>query len=244
MDRLDLTRFDTSIPTLSRYLHRCSDTNAELDTWYQELLAEAPSPLYWTMDSNLAPSSAIGDKSNEALRLQTLPPFSFPTLRLGCITASFWALKLILSYTIALTCGAVLSTNNHSHDHSSHTQSTLDLMSMAQNLLNQHDSPCRLRLATNIMRAMPYCLNDSMGLIGAQKSLFALRVALFSLRRHPGEELKWCQAVYQELDGRRGLRYAREIAKLDGKYNAAGRDGLPTGVPSRDGSKTVVDEQG
>lgn len=66
-----------------------------------------------------------------------------------------------------------------------------------------------------------------MGLMGAQKSLFALRTALFVLQRHPGQELKWCQAMYQELDGKKGLRYAREIAKLEGKHSAASRDDLP-----------------
>ena len=70
------------------------------------------------------------------------------------------------------------------------------------------------------MRSMAYSLNDSMGLLGAAKSLFPLRVALFALRRQPGEELKWCQAVYQELETKKGLRYAREIAKLDGKISA------------------------
>ena len=80
-----------------------------------------------------------------------------------------------------------------------------------------------------------------MGLLGAQKSLFALRVALFSLRRHPGEELKWCQAMYQEFDNRKGLRYAREIAKLDGKYSAAGRDSLPMGVSPQHGVEALVE---
>jgi hypothetical protein len=74
-----------------------------------------------------------------------------------------------------------------------------------------------------------------MGLLGAQKSLFALRVALLALRRHPGEELKWCQAVYQEFDDRKGLRYAREMAKLDKNFTAAGRDSPPMGVLPRHG---------
>ena len=155
--------------------------------------------------------------------------------------ANFWGLKLILSNNIALTCGAILSTGNHAHDHSSHTQPTLGLKSTAQRLLAQHGTPHRLELATNIMRLMPYFLNDNMGLLGAQKSLFAMRVALFSLRRHPGEELKWCQAMYQKFDNRKGLRYAREIAKLNGKYSATRRDSLPMGVSPQHGVEALVE---
>lgn len=76
-----------------------------------------------------------------------------------------------------------------------------------------------------------------MGLWGAQKSLLALRTALFSLRRHPGEELKWCQAVYQEMDNRKGLRYAREIANLDGRWSVSGRDSLLTTVNNERGGE-------
>ena len=98
---------------------------------------------------------------------------------------------------------------------------------MSLHLLATHTNTRRLELATNIVLSMPYCLNDNMGLMGAQKSLFALRTALFALHRHPGEELKWCQAMYQELESKKGLGYAREIAKSNGRYSAAGRNKLP-----------------
>ncbi|KAL2052932.1 hypothetical protein ABVK25_006873 [Lepraria finkii] len=117
----------------------------------------------------------------------------------------------------------------------------MGLKSTAQRLLAQHGTPRRLELATSVMRLIPCCLNDSMGLLGAQKSLYALRVALFSLRRHPGGGLKWCQAVYKEFDNRKGLRYAREIAKLDGKYSAARRDSLPMSVSPQHGVEAPIE---
>lgn len=67
-----------------------------------------------------------------------------------------------------------------------------------------------------------------MGLVDAQKSLFALRTALFSLRRYPGKEaLEWCRAIYEEVGEKQGLRYAREIGRMDSKTSASGRESLP-----------------
>ena len=235
MDRVTFFSFDTSTQTLYDYLHRCSKVGAELEAWYEELLLESSSPLYWTVDSANTTTSSSGWNLSDPSEPQKLPPFSFPNLRLGCIVTNFWGLKLILSNTIALTCSTILSISNHRRDQSLHTRPTLDPKSMAQRLLTQHGAANQLELATNIMRSMPYCLNDNMGLLGAQKSLFALRVALLALRRHPGEELKWCQAVYQEFDDRKGLRYAREMAKLDKNFTAAGRDSPPMGVLPRHG---------
>ena len=81
-----------------------------------------------------------------------------------------------------------------------------------------------LTLATNIMRAMPFCLSDEQGMLGAQQSLFPLRAALFILRLHPGMELRWCQNIYRSMDEQKGLRYAKEIAKLDGGHGTEGNE--------------------
>ena len=222
MDNTDLTNAETRTSQLSSYLQRCSKMYADFEAWYVDLLQQSPSPLYWTTKSNMPADSAREPLTNDASEFQTLSPFSFPTLRLAYITATFWALKLILSSTIALTCGAILTSASACQSNSIDPALAVDLRNTTHRLLSQHGNPQRLELATNIMRSMPYSLNDSMGLLGAAKSLFPLRAALFCLRRQPGEELKWCQAVYQELESKKGLRYAREIAKLDGKYSPAG----------------------
>ena len=75
-------------------------------------------------------------------------------------------------------------------------------------------------LAINILRAMPFCLSDEQGMLGAQQSLFPLRVALFNLRLQPGKELRWCQNFYRIMDERKGLRYAKTIANLDGGHGS------------------------
>ena len=222
MDNTNLTNAETRSSQLSMYLQRCSEIHIDFEAWYQQLLQHSPSPLYWTTRPNLTSGSTTEFPRNDASDSQTLSPFSFPSLRLAYITATFWALKLILSSTIALTCRAILSTENAAQSISADPDLVVDRRNTVHRFLSQHGSPQRLKLATNIMRSMAYSLNDSMGLLGAAKSLFPLRVALFALQRQPGEELKWCQAVYQQLETKKGLRYAREIAKLDGKHSAAG----------------------
>ena len=47
--------------------------------------------------------------------------------------------------------------------------------------------------------------------------------------------------MYQEFDNRKGLRYAREIVKLDGKYSAARRDNLPVGVSPQHGVEALIE---
>lgn len=221
MDSNDLTNAETRTSQLSSYLQRCSEMYEGFEVWYRELLQQSPSPLYWIPESNMPAGNSRESLTHEATEFRTLPPFSFSSLRLAYITATFWALKLVLSSTIALTCGSILSSASANQSSSIYPDPAVDLRKTAHQVFSQHGGPQRLELATNIMRSMPYSLNDSMGLLGAAKSLFPLRTALFCLRRQPGEELKWCQAVYQELENRKGLRYAREIANLDGKYRTA-----------------------
>ena len=234
IDDTNLTNAETRSTQLSSYLQRCSEIHMDFEAWHQELLKQSPSPLYSTTKSNIPSATTRQFPPSHAPEAQTLSPFSFPSLRLAYITATFWALKLILSSTIALTCGAILSSKSATQSISADPDLAVDLRNTAHRLLSLHGSSQRLELATNIMRSMAYSLKDSMGLLGAAKSLFPLRVALFALRRQPGEELKWCQAVYQELETRKGLRYAREIAKLDGKYSTAG-------LAAQHGTETLVE---
>lgn len=70
----------------------------------------------------------------------------------------------------------------------------------------------RLENATNIMRSMPYCLHDSIGLLGIHRSLFALRIAILSLGRSQMEELNLCTQIYRELYEKSGLGFAKQLA--------------------------------
>ena len=222
VDNNNLSNIKTRSSQLSSYLQRFSALHTDFECWYQQLLQQSPSPLYSTTRSNVQSGSTVELPPNNAPNPETLSPFTFPSLHLAYIITTYWALKLILSSEIALTCRAILADESATQSLHADPDLTVNLTNTAQRLLPQHGSAQCLELATNIMRSMAYSLNDSMGLLGAAKSLFPLRVALFALRRQPGEELNWCQAVYQELDTRKGLRYAREIAKLDGKISPTG----------------------
>lgn len=210
IDNARLLSPEAQIPLLTKYLRRCSAMDAAFNLWYQDLTRESSTPLYWLTLPN-------DDIKYTAAALTNKRPFSFPDLRVANTMTAFWGCKLALSNTIAIICASVLSPNApKNEDPRSHAA----LERTACQMLIQHGDTGRLENATNIIRSMPYCLHDSMGLLGSQKSLFALRAALLSLRRSPGEELGWCVRVYQELVEKKGLGYAREVGKVNAKDRA------------------------
>ena len=222
MDNAELTNENMNTSTLSDFLERLSALDEEMIIWYREMLKESPSPLY-----RHAQSVAHGGRPKEAEC--PLPPFLFSTLLFANTMITYWALRLVLSNAIAVACEHLLSVNTQVPAQSPFftSQQQNQYLYTARRLLEMHNSSYHLELATNIIRSMPYCLNDNMGLMSAQKSLFALRVALFVFQHHPGEYLKWCQTLYQQLDSEKGLKYAREIAKVEGKFSAPSTDRPP-----------------
>lgn len=88
-----------------------------------------------------------------------------------------------------------------------------------------HGPDGRRENATNIISSMPYCLHESRGAIGPQKSLFPLAVGLFAVKKSEwvgtdGEEpqveemVQWGERVFEGLWMNRGVGHAREV---DGK---------------------------
>ncbi len=200
---------EANISLLTKYLRRCSALDATFNLWYHELTRQSSTPLYWLTPPN--------DGVRHNVTASTIrQPFSFPDLGAAITLNTFWGCKLALSNTIAIICASVLSTdaNNLREDN---PPSLAALEQTARQLLLQHGDTGRLETATNIIRSMPYCLHDSMGGLGPQRSLFPLRAALLSLRRSTGEELDWCLRMYQELVERKGLGYAREVGKVNTK---------------------------
>ena len=209
IDNAGLAKENNNLSVVSGFLGRLSSLDEDLNLWFRVLLQQSPSPLYWHVE----PTSSSRHLIEYA---QPRPPFAFRTLLSANTIVKYWGLRIILSNTIALTCQRVLSmtTQLPAYPSSSTSPPILqDLHVMSLRLLKANAGPNILEFATNIVRSMSYCLNENMGLIGAQKSLFPMRIALFVLQRHPGEDLKWCQAMYQELNSVKGIRYAREIGK-------------------------------
>lgn len=203
----------TKIEELKSVLQGLTALDVDIDSWYEELCDSVHSPIFWPsqtdMDSYLPNTNQVEGAPHAA----ELPHFNFLTLRLGHIVVSYWALRIILSNTIATTCNIILSND---FEYLSRHSDFNEYRARAQRLFKRHgNSDILLAYATNIMRSMRYCLNDSMGFMGAHKSLFGIRVALTLLRQYPGEELRWCNSVYQSMDSNKGVRYAREVANFN-----------------------------
>lgn len=205
IDNADLANEDASTEMIQKYLRRCSAMDAKINLWFKELVRSSDSPVYWLTPLNDSIELGPADGYRASICNHNRP-FSFPDLKTANVVIMHWALKLAISSTIAIICSTALSTP------------TFPLQTTARQMLVQHGEIGRLENATNIMRSMPYCLHDSMGLLGAQQSLFALRAALLSLRRSQIEELTLCARMYRELYEKKGLRYAKQVADMGPKW--------------------------
>ena len=209
IDNAHLTNGNASTEITQRYLQRCSAMDAKLDSWYQELVCRSEGPLYWLtpVDDSILSGPAYQYWASVSNNNR---PFSFPNLRTANIITLYWAFKLELSRTIANICVTALS----------NPISILPapLQSAAQQMLIQHGEIDRLQNARNILRSLPYCLQDSMGFLGALRSMCALRAAHLSLRRSQMDELNLCAQLYRDLYEKKGLAYAKQIADMGPKW--------------------------
>ena len=171
IDNADLVDQDAGAGDIQKHLRRCSALDAKFNLWYRELVRDSDGPVYWLTPLN----DSIEQGTDWASVCNKKRPFSFPNFRMANIITLYWGLKLAISSTIANICPTALLTPT--------SEIPTSPQATTQQMLVQHGEIGRLENATNIMRSMPYCLHDSMGLMGAQKSLFALRAALVSLRR-------------------------------------------------------------
>ena len=176
-------------------LYELQDISARMDDWLQEFLLANP---------NAIPTAAYP---------QTL---NFSTVRSAITTLLYWAIKSILSYFVDL-----VATNLLIHQPQSRSIPNIwGSLSVGQ-VLDLHTETICVEYCTNIVRTMGYILRDDMGLMAAQQAIFPIRVALFYMKRRGGEELKWCQDLYNQVIEKKGLRYAEALSQSDGGY---GRD--------------------
>ena len=205
IDNADLAQEDPDIEDIQKYLRCCLAMDAKFNIWYQDLTRRSDGPAYWLTPRN---DSIELSSLNEpwASICNNFQPFSFPDLKTANIITLYWAFKLAISSTIANICSTALSNPT--------SPTTTPLQVMAQQILVQHGETGRSENATNIMRSMPYCSHDSMGLMGAQKSIFALQAALISLGRDQIEELKLCRQMYKDLYEKKGLGYAKQVTDM------------------------------
>ena len=199
--------------TLFYFLQRCLGMDTDLDIWYEEFTIRTPSSSYWPTPIIIrsdAPSATPGPKGQ--------PRLSFANLSIASTTVTFWALKIIISNTIANACSTILSSTSRRKSivslstvetissgqedaiDGSDPASTIDeVTAKAQRLSKQYDFGQRKSFATLIVRSMPYCLNFNMGLLGPQRAFFALRTALGMLKSNPSPEQAWVQNNHKKL---------------------------------------------
>lgn len=218
------------------FIHRFVDIRARLDAWYHTFLSLVTGSLYWPSDETSYPRQSLLSSMTGSIDDTPAPaPFNFPSLRLAATTAIYWALKVLVSTSINKIKARHLQGNTSNVNEIFEEQQTsytaaanaqgvnpesLDAASYETSWLINDP----IILATNIIRTMPYCLSDSQGVVGAQQSLFALRIALLVLQRSRGIELQWCKSMYNLLSEKKGVMYAREIEKLDGGHGDRGAE--------------------
>ena len=169
----------TSTQRLYYCQHRCSKKGALLEARYEELLLESSSPLYWNIASANTTTSSSGWKLLEASEPQESPAILISQSSSWIYLSKFLDLELTLSNTIALTCSAILSSGNHAANYPFHTQPFRPGTFNSTTVGTARYLPLnRARDQHPALNAI--CPNDSMGLPGAQQSLFALRVALIA----------------------------------------------------------------
>jgi len=205
-DNAGFRRGELGHETYLNYLYRFASLDTELDCWYRELSEMSPEPLYW-LDLTQSAGHGAHDMSSASAR----GPFAFRSLLIASVIVRYWALKLVLSLTISML--RIRPTVPET------SEEPLPDDGSVIALASHYNEPHRQDLAVKIIRSMSYLLDSGLGLYGAQLSLFPLRGALYILLQNPGEDLRRCQALYQELTNTKGLGYAREIAKTSGGYS-------------------------
>jgi hypothetical protein len=176
-----------SLVASAQYLKRCVELNAELESWYDELKDDSPSPIYWTAGQKGRPETEI----------------TFANLSLAHLMQDYWALRLVLTTTISIICSQVPE------------GVPITFQNMLKSLDTQHGKTGQLELATNIMESMPYCMKDEHGISSSQKCLLSGRIALFALRRYGSEQLERYETMFRDLSDKKGLRFAQDISKAE-----------------------------
>lgn len=188
LEELDLykTSGQHSLAASAQYLKRCVELNAELICWYDDLVIDSPSPIYWMNDQEGLPGE-----------------ISFANLSLAHLMQDFWALRLVLTTTISIICSQAPE------------GVPITFRNMLKQLDTEHGKASQVELATKIMESMPYCMKDEHGASSAQKCLLSGRIALFALRRHSSEQLVKYETIFRDLSDKKGLRFAQDISRAE-----------------------------
>jgi hypothetical protein len=172
-----------NVAIATQYIKRCCKLDSEFETWSRQLLEVSPSPMYWKFEP---PGME--------------PAILFTSLYHAHLMLDFWALRIALSTTIYVICSQAPK------------DIPVSMRNFIEHLKIEHGSSRQIELATSIMLSLQYCMKEEYGVASSQKCLFSGRVALYTLRCYPSEQLASYEAKFLDLTLKKGLRYAQDIS--------------------------------
>ena len=210
------THAGSSMPTTSSnsnikdLIQRMMEVDQALENWWDQLVAWAPEPLYWEEQERLIDRDPT-EPLNSSTSVSNQAGFEFHDLRLAHLCMDYWAVYLTMSVVLSRTLARIPL-----------AVKSLPSMQPFVMLAARHDETYRISLANSILRSIPFTRRPEMGYIGAQKTIFATRVALLGVREAPGpypailakEGTAKLIAVSTDL----GMRFAEDIERNCGEW--------------------------
>ena len=157
------------------FLRRVLEADASLEAWWNDFVAWAPKPLFWQEQQVISSRDVPHTDQEPFLQSISAVGLAFPDLRLAHLCMDLWAVHLNL-------CTTFDRTMHHLRAEVAQTPGAHIFMTTS----SRHDTAFQLAMATSILDSMSYVSRPEMGYVGAQKSLFAIRVALSTFRCNPG----------------------------------------------------------
>ena len=243
-DTLSLDSFD--FPTLDLDVLR-SDLNSfkgfdsELQAFYARLVRDCSNggmPLYW--DTTASTHTAFSDQQRFPGPEGKYAALHFPNLSIAQTLMNYWALQSLISSSISGLCQSIKQAEadaaafvffdpfatDSDVNISDPTLGMGPAMNappapdpMVEELANQHTLSRCHHLANQIIRGVPYCTTEPMGLVGPQRCMFPVRVAVIALKQGGApDDLTWAQQTLEEFNTKKGLNYANLIQNLGGRW--------------------------
>jgi hypothetical protein len=181
---------EQSLPTLLTILSRLLDIDADLESFYGDLLARNTCPLFWE-----APTS--GCFTQEDIDPSALSNLEFADHKTASLLTLYWSVATMVWSSLEGIHAGLLQTN------------TLDLLPSSPRIARfVYLAPTRhwLHLVQTINRSMDYCMTATSGYAGPPAIGVALEIIIDIMRQKTGCEDEYLKAI--EARDEMGRRWA------------------------------------
>ncbi|TVY14996.1 hypothetical protein LARI1_G006930 [Lachnellula arida] len=222
LEDLDRASIFKSASDFMKILDRCRTLNQEFACWYHEL-------------SEIAQSIPTWRAFLPQLQYESQETIQFPDIRLAHLMLCFWSLRMLLVFAMSLlfkhspqaehiaskpsrTEGSSEPTMMHAKLPQRKARSQGDTESSIEPSANGAVATAS-QLATLVLRAIPYCISDDVGLASCIRSTVGLLSAYKILACSPQrtEELQYCRSLLGQLSAKRGISLVADMTKSSGK---------------------------